>query len=1113
MIVEEPGTGEQKKLLCQIKRQIAIQNQDKVFAEVMQAAWADFNNEALYRRGVDAIALITGPLASADGYTVHWLTDMAREFPAADFFRRILLERMGPRNRVAKLEVIRFHLTSANGGVSVDDVTLHAFLRDFHILGFDFWNERGVVISLLHSHLSAEGGSLPPRLWSQVVYITSWKNSKGGYFDIDDLPPELLALRELRRVVVQPTKARQAPQPSGFDVSESHTLGLLALSGQWDQRREADTAALARLFGLTAAELVLKVQSLDAAHPGVMAFSEEVWRVKDRKLAWATGAPLLTDTELTRFWGVATAALGENDPAVELDGDDRMLGPFNGMETQHSRTLRRGLAEGLALAGAMSDDLKQCSRAVRGGVYRAVQTLLSGAPWQRWASLDTNLALIAEASPDAFLEAAEAAAGAEAGVVQALFGEEQASGGAQNYMTGMVWALEGLAWDTTTFARTVLLLAQMAAVDPGGRWTNRPGNSLVSILLPWWPQTDATSEDRMVALKAVANEEPAVAFRVASRLLPGKTTTSSPTHRPTHRPVRSPADPRENPGHHQEVTNAADLVVRLGGQDKRRLQSLVSLLVAMPKPAFEAALELLKSRFAEATEEERIKLWEGLRDIARRHRRFRDADWVLPEPAVEQIEAVATLFEPMGAMTKLRLLFSGPESSHFDDDAEGGVTAIERRRADAVRDLLNEGGITRVMSFADDVDLPVDLGIALSAAIDRQDDAKVLGQALRTTSGKVRRMMAPFIHSRVRERGWDWVDTLDLTAFGTDGQVLFFISAPFEPEGWSRVDCAGPSVADGYWKAVVPRAHRLRDADTAMRALVRVGRAFDAIGLAAGLLYMRQTPASGGVVLDALVATDKATLTLEMPDAYAICTVIRALQQDPVVDVARLADAEWRFLRVLDGHNGARPVTLWRQMSSNAELAMSAIRIVYKPKRADWVAPEPAEGVVENAWHLLHGWRVVPGVSDGHLDRALFDAWYSELTALAVESGHEDVTQLVVGRLLAHAPADPEGFWLDLHLARLLEQRDHSVMREALTNEYFNSRGVHSVDPTGKAEFDLASKYTQHADTAMSAALPRLAHTLRGLASMYEEDGRRHTGPADRQGLLHVAPEDGDGEA
>ena len=79
----------------------------------------------------------------------------------------------------------------------------------------------------------------------------------------------------------------------------------------------------------------------------------------------------------------------------------------------------------------------------------------------------------------------------------------------RNYMTGLLWALETLAWHTDYLMRAIVLLGELAALDPGGNWSNRPSNSLIDILLPWHPQTCAPIPKRnKSAVAALVREQP-----------------------------------------------------------------------------------------------------------------------------------------------------------------------------------------------------------------------------------------------------------------------------------------------------------------------------------------------------------------------------------------------------------------------------------------------------------------------------------------------------------------------------------------------------------------------------------------------------------------------------
>ena len=111
---------------------------------------------------------------------------------------------------------------------------------------------------------------------------------------------------------------------------------------------------------------------------------------------------------------------------------------------------------------------------------------------------------MAEASPEEFLKAVESALQSEQCSFDELYAQEHGGGvGGSTYISGLLWALEGLAWSEQHFARVMLVLASLAARDPGGTWTNRPSTSMTMILLPWLPQTTAGLEKRQAAIEAI----------------------------------------------------------------------------------------------------------------------------------------------------------------------------------------------------------------------------------------------------------------------------------------------------------------------------------------------------------------------------------------------------------------------------------------------------------------------------------------------------------------------------------------------------------------------------------------------------------------------------------
>jgi hypothetical protein len=246
----------------------------------------------------------------------------------------------------------------------------------------------------------------------------------------------------------------------------------------------------------------------------------------------------LTDDDLDRFEAVAKSVLGERDPKLELPKEERYAASIHNKELKHSPLLRKGLAETLALMGSRPQALSACSMGkAETTAILVVRSLLNKADWERWASLDSHLPLLAEAAPDEFLDAVESVlVDLSSTPFHELFAQEGTAGiGGGNYMSGLLWALEGLAWNSDYLPRVSLILADIASVDPGGNWLNRPANSLADIFLPWHVQTTAPFEKRKNAIETVLREQPEVGWSLILALLPHSHGFTSGCHRPVWR--------------------------------------------------------------------------------------------------------------------------------------------------------------------------------------------------------------------------------------------------------------------------------------------------------------------------------------------------------------------------------------------------------------------------------------------------------------------------------------------------------------------------------------------------------------------------------------------------
>jgi hypothetical protein len=189
----DSSSQKEAKLLAQIKHEIGITEKDETFAKVIQAAWNDFNNPSIFSPGVDAIALITGPLGSTDITHVRPLLEWARHSEDEhEFLGKVNTKHFSSESKRAKLQAFRVNLTRANAGIEVTDKQLWGFLRSYYLLGYDLDTQSGNTLSLIQSLIALSSTGNPSALWSQVVDTVQTANQNAGTITHETLPIEII---------------------------------------------------------------------------------------------------------------------------------------------------------------------------------------------------------------------------------------------------------------------------------------------------------------------------------------------------------------------------------------------------------------------------------------------------------------------------------------------------------------------------------------------------------------------------------------------------------------------------------------------------------------------------------------------------------------------------------------------------------------------------------------------------------------------------------------------------------------------------------------------------------------------------------------------------------
>lgn len=904
-------------------------------------------------------------------------------------------------------------------------------------------------------------------------------------------------------------------QPVWSRPPNASTLVPMLLAGSWDESSDGDRSALEKLAGQPYSDVSEVAEQWLKAPDSPLTRVASRWSLVSRDDSWFLLAPSVTSDRLRRFEEVALEVFAENDPAYGLPPDKRWQASLHRKMPRYSRSLRTGLAETLALLGGKPERIRELL-GLQVRVEQIVRSLLDGQDWVRWASLSAQLPLLAEAGPEVFLDAVERDLKRTEPALVKVFEQEGDPLFSSRPHTGILWALEGLAWNRSLLSQVSMALAQLDEKEPRGTLGNRPSGSLQKIFMPWFPQTTAPVEERVDILKKLVRRRPDAGWRLLVSLLPNQQPTSFPIHRPLWRDwaLGWSGGVTYAEFRHQAGASAHLLVEHLG-EGLGRWTELVKQFDNLPESEQKEFLKRLNSFDVTALDaESRRAITDALREKVSWHRRISDANWALSGEILSELEQVQRRFEPEDAVACHAWLF-GPHWSVSEKLEREGMDATKRLtelRRSAIREILDQAGWPGVLKLVEAAEAPEEVGAVLAEDDSIEYEAKILPVLLVSGGEKASRCAGRYVYERDQKEGWDWVRRLETKDWSADEVARSLLPLAFKRTTWDFAAGKGADVAESYWRNT-PALFRGGDGDEAAFAVSnllehkRPSPAFNVLRVA----IHQNANLEPSLLMDALDAwldpeADSREPGRRWGDMYDIHRFFLQLQKgvrekDLRVDRDRLARLEGAYLGLLDGRQ-ASPVTLHAMLRDNPEFFVELLGLIFRPKNEPEEArkevSEEDQGRAQNAYRLLMSWRDVPGSrEDRTVDEKAVLGWVQKARALAEGRGLLEVCDLRIGEVFAHAPAEIEGSWPCITVRDAMEEIDTDEVFRGFSIGIYNKRGMHSRSPAegGDLERALAQKYTEFAE-ASKIEWPKTAAALRRVAQGYEEDARREDAEA-----------------
>ena len=922
---------------------------------------------------------------------------------------------------------------------------------------------------------------------------------------VDDLVGKTARrLAVLRRFLIEEAGF---PEPD-WATDPTASLVALVLIGQWEEDNEGDRKIIEDLVGKPFAEIEEELATIAGIPDSPVVKVERRWRFTSHEEAWSILAPKLTQTYATRFKELAVTVLGQVSPAFELPPGERYMAAVLGKSLPHSSTLREGTARTLALMGVYPERAK-IADSVRHLPLQVLREALSeGKGWQIWATLYRDLATLAEAAPDALLEAVERDLLNSATPFKELLGQ----GGDPLFSgvpyVGLLGALEKMAWSADHFARVAMILARLAEYEPDNNVRNRPTESLRSLFLPWIRFSETADSDRLETLKTVVDRYPQTGWNLLIKIHPSNDHLVTENRLPRWRPWGQ--DVSSNPTHQEfwEYVGAIEEYLLSGVQDDA--QRWTAMIGIVSRLSLETRAQTLSAllRQSEGLRQQKaaLDIWARLRSGLNRHRSFPDAAWAMAEEEVSTLADAYARLTPLDAVSAHAWLFEGrPELPNplpaLSTPLEEQDNQIFEAQRDAVRAVFAQGGVVSIERLAEEAGVALTVGYAVSNALEQESAISLALPHVGAEAPKLRDFAHGVMAALSFRSGWETLepvlDRLRKEDSGPNQVSALYLSASANTETWQRLTSESQEVQEIYWNTIpVFQISRERTDDLAfaVRQLMDARRSLDLVRLLSVVdvsnelveQVLEQTPVD--------YANEIAAGRQCRIDAYAIGRLFEKLDQSEDFSNERIARLEVPYIHIM--YEWERQPALHREILRHPSLFADFISWVFK--RSDGltdsdVDEETRRNRAEAAFTVLWSLRGLPGQDDAGVVHAdSLGTWVNEARRLCQERDRGEIGEEQIGQILANAPIGADGSWPCEPVRDLLDSIESQHVGEGFTTGKFNLRGVTSrgMFDGGEQERSLADQYRTDA-ARTSSSWPFTASLLRRLADRYHWDARQ----------------------
>ena len=908
-------------------------------------------------------------------------------------------------------------------------------------------------------------------------------------------------------------KPRDYIIPDWINKFDTNILVTALIATEWNNQKDKEPiSCLADMSYDSFENQLLKLASV--SDPPVRLVGD-VWQVISKMDFWALISHKINKKIIERLEPIVIEVLGETNPVYDLPPGDRWKANIKGVTPKYSKKLKVGLADTLAILAVFGDDKCQNLGTIRLSdkiEYWVSELLNKDLSAKGWYSLGQSLIPLAEAAPESFLEALKTSIRSEDYCIKDLFNDGNSFFGECSH-ANLLWAIETISWSLDYLPKVSRILAELSKIDPGGTYSNRPFNSLKEIYLGWINNTKADHQTRIKIIDSnLMKFYPNVTWELLISLLPEKPSSiSSGIKKPDYRDWAEGIGKEVNREDcYKYIEEISKRIIELMMENpEERLLKIVENITRLPKKYLnEVVKKILSLEVDNISNEKRLEIGNKLKDIISRHRKFKDAEWALPESTIEELLETYKYIIPEDLLLKHKYLFDSSfpnlinpisrKKSHQESQQQ-----LKEYRIKKIKDIYKQEGIEGIEELAIICNYPRIIGKTIANSKLKDSFEKNILTWLESEKEELILLARAFVSVYARQDD-KWVENLfeEFHSWNEDKIFNFLISLPFEETTFKMLNQTDGKIQEKYWKKINSyfiTNENLENINWILENFFENNRFLAAVDVAHQALRESDFKISLNnellvKVLNKLVFNlNKDKQTLDSSVQRDILKVIEYLQNEEDISSEDVARIEWTYISLFR-FESLEPTYLEEEIKNNPSFFVQLVSWLYKPVNDKKEEEDLEESILEarakNSWELLNIISVIPGQKqDNEIEFSTLKMWVDKARELFEKVDRKKIGEREIGKLLSSSPQGKDGIWPHESVRDIIEIIDSPEMKTGLENGKMNSRGTigKEVYEGGKKERELADNYIEQAEE-LKLEWPVTASVLRQLAKNYNRE-------------------------